>query len=188
MKPFAVSTFLAALLTACATPAPPIKEISAPFDLAQAKRLLREGPNTIRGNALMRKRGGDVVTCAGRLVRLVPATKYAEQRMLVFYGSSERGRQELGPECDTSLMRCDSDLKVSTYRFNPDPPEYSANVREQRCDAQGDFVFERVADGDFFVVTQITWETSASRSYQGGNLMQRVSVAGGKSVSIVLAQ
>lgn len=187
MKPFAVS-ILAALLAACATPAPPVKEIPAAFDLAQAQRLLREGPNTIKGNALMRKRGGDVVTCAGRLVRLVPATKYAEQRMLAFYGSSESGQQGLGRECDKSLMRCDSDLKVATYRFNPDPPEYSANVKGQRCDAQGDFVFERVADGDFFVVTQITWETSTSSSYQGGNLMQRVSVSGGKSVSIVLAQ
>ena len=108
--------------------------------------------------------------------------------MLAFYGSSESGLQELGRECDRSLMRCDSDLKVSAYRFNPDPPEYSADVKVQKCDAQGDFVFERVADGDFFVVTQITWETGTSSSYQGGNLMQRVSVSGGKSVSIVLAQ
>jgi hypothetical protein len=166
LKVFAVS-ILAVLLTACATPPLPVKEISAPFDQAQAQRLLKDGPNTIKGNALIRKRGGDVVTCAGRSVRLVPATKYAEQRMLAFYGSSRY--QGL-------------DVK---YRFNPDPPEYSTNAKEQKCDSQGDFVFERVADGDYFVVTQITWETTMSN--QGGNLMQRVSVSGGRTVSIVMA-
>jgi hypothetical protein len=162
---------LATMLIGCAAPTSPfapVFEISASFDAAHARRLLQEGSNSVKGNAFMRQRGGGVVTCAGQAVRLVPATQYARQRFFALYGSNESGSQ-----------------RGQRYRFNPDPPEYYANTREQKCDSQGNFLFERVADGEFFVATQITWQVGYSA--EGGNLMQRVAVSGGKTVSIIMA-
>lgn len=117
----------------------------------------------------MKQRGGGVVTCAGNTVTLIPATDYAGARMLNIYGSTQGG--------------VNSNPKPP--RFSPDSPEYRSMVKTTRCDAQGNFNFDRVADGDFYVQTFVAWEV-AGRA-QGGNLMQRASVRGGQIVSVVLA-
>jgi hypothetical protein len=150
-------------LAGCATPSPPI---STPFDQEHATRLLAPGPNTVKGSALIRQRGGGVVTCAGSAVALVPATAYARQRMVAIYGNAERGALGSG-------WRGDS------------PTGYRENIRLTVCDAQGFFGFDQVADGEFFVTTSIRW--SVGNSAEGGNLMQRTLVMGGKTTSLVLA-
>lgn len=69
--------------------------------------------------------------------------------------------------------------------LEPDLPEYHELVLSTTCDGQGNFRFENVADGDFYVVTAITWETAYT--YEGGPLMKRVSLQGGETVRVVLA-
>ncbi|MBB1074260.1 hypothetical protein HUU62_07505 [Rhodoferax sp. 4810] len=157
-------------MSGCAVPvqSPPVFHLSAHYDEAQALRLLQDGTNTIKGSAFMRQRGGGVVTCAGQIVNLVPATEYARQRVLMGYGSSESGFNN-------------SRRGV----FEPDIPAYKTNVRTTKCDAQGSFIFDRVADGEFFVVTTITW--SVGYSQQGGNLMHRVTVKNNQFTTIVLS-
>jgi hypothetical protein len=147
-------------------PARPIFPISAQFDFAEAKRLMSDGRNTIRGNAFLRQRGGGVVTCAGSPVFLVPATAYARERIERIYG--ER-----------------TITTLSNPIFEPDPSEYRATTKNTKCDAQGNFVFERVADGEFFVTTQVLWEIA--HTVQGGAVMQRVIVKDGQVVNIVIA-
>lgn len=160
----------AALLAGCVTPATvPSYDIQASFDAAAAKAQLAEGPNTIKGSALIRQQGGGVVTCAGQQVYLIPATAYATERIRALYGNTERG----------------INAARRNYRFNPDPPEYLSLVRTTRCDAQGSFTFERVADGPFYVSTQVSW--TVANSLQGGNLMHFVSVKGGQTGSVVLS-
>ena len=159
------------VLAGCATPqgSPlPTLEITAPFDAAAAKLLLADGTNIVKGNAFMRQQGGGVVTCAGQTVHLIPATPYASQRAMALYNSTERGMNSR-----------------RKFRFIPDPPEYYTTVRTSRCDSQGNFVFERVADGDFYVNTRVAWQVASTQ--QGGQLMHRVSVRGGQTVSLVIA-
>lgn len=154
----------------CATHAArPVVPLSASFDTSQAAMMLQDGTNTIRGNAFLRQRGGGVVTCAGSEVTLIPATNYAKQRIAAIYQGS-------------------SVISVGQMRarptFDPDPSEYHSNTKKARCDAQGNFVFERVADGDFFVTTIVHWQVGYAN--QGGGIIDRLQVRGGETKSVVL--
>ena len=161
-----------AALVGCAAPqAPtlPTFEVSVALDQEEASRLVKEGANTVRGNAFMRQQGGGVVTCASQTVHLVLATAYAKQRMLALYGNTERG---------VTAARM-------SYKFIPDPPEYYALVRTTKCDSKGNFVFGRVSDGEFFIAVLVTWRVGDSP--QGGQLMHRVSVRNRQTLSVVMA-
>jgi hypothetical protein len=144
------------------------KTISAAWDPSHASQLMQPGNNTLKGNAFMRQVGGGVVTCAGQTVSLVPATPYASERFAFLYPEKEGG---LGNNVNA--------------KFSPDYPEYQAMRYTTKCDAQGNFAFESVADGEFFAQVSISWK--AGVALQGGNLMQRVRLAGGKTQSIVVA-
>lgn len=164
MKPTLIP--LAMLVLAGCAIAPPEPQIAVAFDQEHASRLLAPGPNSVKGSALIRQRGGGVVTCAGRPVALVPATAYARERMVALYGNAERGASSSGWQ-------------------GASPAGYKESVRLTVCDAQGFFGFDQVADGEFFVTTSITW--SVGNSVQGGNLMQRTVVMGGRMANLVLA-
>jgi hypothetical protein len=144
--------------------------MTAVFDPAAAEQMSAPGGNTVSGSGFMKQRGGGVVTCAGSAVALTPATDYASERMEVIYGSMSGG---------VSLP------KTAGINFVPTPLAYMKSARETRCDAQGNFSFDKVADGTFFVTTTVAWRVGYST--QGGHLMQRVTVQGGQAKSIVLA-
>lgn len=160
------------VLSGCATVAPapepdlrPLVVIDVPFDVEQAERSLLPGSNTIRGNAFMRQQGGGVVTCAGSEVVLVPATAYATARVRAVFGTSSVAQRPT--------------------RFTPDYAVYEKLTRRTRCDAQGNFVFDGVADGDFYAITMVSWVVAGRQ--QGGALLQRVAVEGGRVASLVIA-
>lgn len=161
----------AAVLTGCAAPVQqrPAINISVPFDSAQASRLLQDGANTIKGNAFLRQRGGGVVTCAGSQVYLVPGTDYAKQRFAALYsgdGNTGINRRRIDPI------------------FVPDSAEYKASVKTTKCDAQGNFVFDRVADGTFYLTTVVNWQVGGVN--QGGHLMHRAQVKGVETLNLVM--
>lgn len=173
MKALGTATICAALVGCAGSPLgppAPAVNISGAFDEALARRLVGDGVNTIKGNAFMRQRGGGVVTCAGSDVFLIPATAYAKERMAYLYDTS-------GESGDNSHRR--------DFRFNPDPPGYTSIVRKTRCDSQGNFVFDRVADGEFFVQTRVLWMVG---SLQGGNLMHRVTVRNNQVASVIMSR
>jgi len=157
-------------LTGCTATVPmiPTHTMTTSFDAEATRAQLLDGPNTIKGNSFMRQKGGGIVTCAGQSVYLVPATPYATERVRVLYGNIERG---FNPG--------------RRQQFTPDPPEYRQLVKTARCDAQGNFTFERVADGDFYINTSVVWQVAQTQ--QGGQLMQSVKVMGGQSISLVIA-
>ena len=162
---------LAATLAACAVPQQqrPSVAISAPFDAAHAARLLQTGVNTIKGNAFLRQRGGGVVTCAGSTVYLVPGTEYAKQRMAALYagdGVSGLNRGQNNPI------------------FIPESTAYQQANKTTKCDAQGNFMFDRVADGVFYITTTVNWQVGGRN--QGGNLMHRVQLEGVETANLIM--
>lgn len=157
-----VMTLSAAVLVGCVAPPAPLR-VDVPFNEAEARALLLPGSNTIKGSALLRQRGGGVVTCAGSTVTLVPATNYAKRRMWVLYEDREISR---GGNIENT------------------PLSFYGATRQTLCNAQGFFSFENVADGEFFVTTRVTW--MAGNSPQGGGLYRRVSVQGGQTTEVVL--
>lgn len=158
---------LTVIFTGCAS-GPHKIELSKTFDANQAREMIKPGVNIVQGSALIRQNGGGVVTCAGLTILLVPATQYASERMTHIYGNPNRGynpaTRQLG--------------------FNPDEPDYVQLTQKTLCDAQGKFAFNKVADGDFFVVGNIVWNVGGP---QGGSLMQKVSVANASVSEIVLS-
>jgi hypothetical protein len=143
-------------------------QLTSSFDEMAARNLLEQGTNTVEGSGLIRQQGGGIVTCAGNEVWLVPVTEYSTERMNVIYGSDQQGYSESGAP-----------------KFEPTPASFMELTRTTVGDAQGNFEFDEVADGDFYVVTSITWAVGYSR--QGGTLMRRVSVADGGSKKVILS-
>jgi hypothetical protein len=142
--------------------------ISSQFDRESARLLMEKGPNSIKGSALIRQNGGGVVTCAGGEVDLVPGTAYAEERVSAVYGNNQRGYTPA----------------FMAPKLPAEASDYSLLMLRTRCDAQGSFKFENVANGLFYVVTMITWHVG--NSSQGGYLMERVRVDNGQVVELVL--
>ena len=61
------------------------------FNQAEAEYIFQEGPHMISGQSFMRTNGGDVRTCAGMEVSLVPQTAYSTERMRLIYGNDFSG-------------------------------------------------------------------------------------------------
>lgn len=152
-------------------PTVPTVTIVAPFNEAEASKLLLAGTNSIKGNAFMRQRGGGVVTCAGATVRLIPATGYAKERVqALYYGGATGSYIHRG-------------LQIN---FAPDVANYQNLLRTTKCDSTGNFQFEKVADGEFFITVTVNWDIA--NSSQGGSLMNRLTVKGGESTSLVMSE
>lgn len=162
-------------LVACATtpPPPPV-----PFDgsgLAWAKE---KGNNSISGDAVLRTRGGDVRTCAGLDVKLVPVSDYTRAMAARHYGGTDTGYFD------------------RSYIFASPPawaPEMSSYIQQKRCNAQGQFSFTALPDGSYFVIATVVWEAPTGGRYsymatQGGDLLQKVEVSNGASESVTLSR
>jgi hypothetical protein len=160
---------LCAILGGCV--APQKISISSPFDPVLTKKLLADGINTIQGSALIRQRGGGVVTCAGQEVTLTPATAYSSERVKALFGSS------LGGYAPAFGGR--------RVEFESTAPEYWSSSRSTICDAQGNFRFDKMADGSFYVNTQITWNVSPYAT-EGGSITRLITLSGGETKNIVL--
>lgn len=131
--------------------------------------MLEAGTNTIKGSCRIQQKGSGIVTCAGQQVHLLPATNHATERMLYLYGSKDRG-----------FLSKEEKPPIFAY----EPPEFKKLSIATTCDAKGYFKFEKVADGNFFVITEILWQVGGFP--QGGSLMKRVEVSGGQTKEIVL--
>ncbi len=146
--------------------------VGEPFVASIAAEAMRPGKAIVTGSALVRQRGGTVVSCAGGEVRLIPATAYAAERIAAFYGPGDRAAAQL--------------VRQGDIRVDPDPPDYHTHTRITRCDAQGNFEFASIAGGTYFVVTVIAWQVQP-HSTEGAALMHRVTVAEGQRARIILA-
>lgn len=165
----------AAAVASCATlPAsPPIPLVSS-YD--PSEQVIRTGNNSISGNAVLRTVGGEVRTCAGYPVTLVPVTAYATERFTAIYGNAQSGYVPLS----------------QGKTFSPANPHYENEAgRTETCDSQGNFAFSGIADGSYYIVTMVVWGVPQSAYYteqQGGPLFQRVDVSGGETKRIVLTK
>lgn len=165
--------FISIQLTGCNTLGPTKIFIKSDFNSDKAKKLLEPGDNAITGSALIRQRGGGVVSCAGNRVVLVPATKYAHERMASIYGNDNKGYSTHG-------------FVGKQIEFSNSNPEYLSLIKVTQCDAQGYFKFNNLSDGAFFVTTSIVWQVN-NYFKEGGSLMHRVELFDGTTKNIVLA-
>lgn len=155
-------------LTGCAV-APVAVSTGPAFDQAAAELLLRPGNNEISGSAFLRQQGGGVVTCAGQDVSLIPVTAYARRVFVALYGTSTEQARHRG----------------RLVRIEPSSDEFGKLVKTTQCDAQGNFSFDGVTDGEFFLETTVTWIVAGSTN--GGPIFRPVRVSGGERIRVVIS-
>lgn len=142
------------------------------YDPAETAHIHESGPNEVRGQAFLTQRGGDVVTCASQPVLLIPASTYAKERVRNIYGTI--------------------DEPARAIRLVDDPDaRYLKDQRITVCDAQGNFVFSSLPDGEYFVATRVTWEAPSAYysglTTQGGPVMAPVQLSGGETKRIIIS-
>ncbi len=143
--------------------------ISQDFDPTQTAWSEIDGKEQLIGSALLRTRGGDVRTCAGNDVHLIPRSAYSEARMAIIYGNTFRGYVGV---LETKRTPATTD------------PRFVKTVRSSKCDAQGNFEFNKIPSGSYYVMTSIFWQ--AGSSSQGGMLMSEVSVKASEKNRLIL--
>ena len=148
--------------------APQKDPLSTPIAPAQVDWSRQSGANTVSGSAIV-KAGGETHTCAGQSAILIPDTPYAQARMTAIFGNATRGRRAaaLGP-----------------VKFEHDDPLYVSTLRIARCDAGGSFSFPRVPDGVWYATSTVKWQDGSQ--VEGGSMMRRVDVRGGRLVKVTL--
>jgi hypothetical protein len=161
---------LAALvLNGCASPI----TLKAHFEPRDVAWFYARGTNTLEGSAIARAYNGSAKTCAALPVTLFPVSPYAKERMLALYGSVEEG-------FNPALMG-------RPANFENDDPAYLKTAKTTRCDARGRFAFSELPDGDYFLVSEVTWHDRRAGLPQGGYLMRRLQVSTGETKEVLLA-
>lgn len=174
MKPLAPILGLALALAGCAQfeqafAPPPPSALSTPIQAAEIDWSKKSGANTVSGIATM-KAGGTTHTCGGQAANLIPDSAYARARMTAIFGNDSRGTRA---------------ASLAPVKFDRDDPLYVSTLRRTTCDASGSFSFPRVPDGVWYVTTAVKWDGPGDRA-EGGSMMKRVDVRGGKLVKVTL--
>ncbi|MGJ3263912.1 MAG: carboxypeptidase regulatory-like domain-containing protein [Salinarimonas sp.] len=150
------------LLTACVT-----AELRTQFDAGAAAYIFEEGDATVRGQAFLRRRNGEVVRAAGEVVNLIPAKEYAIERFHVLY----RGEK----------------FAQFAPRIEDTPQAYLDAVRQTTSDADGNFAFENIAPGRYIIQTQLYWDVPNSILPSGGSFYEETAVGQGQTVQLILS-
>ena len=102
------------------------------------------GTATLSGEAFLRTRGGDVKTCAGRPIAILPDTAYTKELMA-------KG--------------------ISSHFGQPTNFDSRAKglFRTSQCNAAGKFIFRSLPAGHWIVVANVTWETGNATT--GGDII-----------------
>lgn len=128
------------LLAASCTSAPPV-QILTPFHDDDFSTWNKSGPYTVTGQAFFKLPSGQVITCAGESVSLIPAVGYNTELEQIL--SSGKG-----------------------YPANYDRHEHKYDHKAM-CDGAGKFSFEAIPALNWIAVTRVTWSEPSSIPYMG---------------------
>ena len=154
-------------LTACVT----VAKIDTEFDEAmqqQAAKQLEPGDATIKGEAFLRPGTWRSLKAAGEIITLVPATPYADERMRKIFGAGKFAPANGGTSA-------------------PPNEAYWALVRTTKGDHEGKFVFDNIKPGRYYLICLITWRYAGEFVWQGGTVMDVVTVKPGETVKAILS-
>jgi hypothetical protein len=135
--------------------------MSSTFDASEAEYIFTVGRGAILGKAFVKSADGKVHNAAGALVILVPATRYAQERIATIY----RGRSSADKPVDTPNL----------------DRRYTYFTRRTNASKNGSFKFVDIADGDYFVTLTVEWRGKAR------SLVKRVKVTNSAKVNVVLS-
>lgn len=141
------------------------------FKAEEAQHIKTSGNNTIKGEAFLKTQGGDVKTCAGNKVTLMPITAYATERITYLCGKVN----------DAGYIGAYASTKVA---FASTDQGFLDHMKTTFCDSTGRFIFENIANGDYYIETTVTWLGGYPSTTQGGSLVQKVNVSNGQALHV----
>lgn len=159
-------------LAGCASLAPVPLQITSTYDANETAWARQIGAGSIEGSAVLRTNGGDVRHCGGLKANLIPASVYANERLLAMYKNLDRGYVDTWWGYSNTMPEADS--------------RYRSDIREVPCDPQGKFKFSNLAPGTYYVTVPVTWTVGSSP--QGGILMQKVELSADETLTVTLTQ
>jgi hypothetical protein len=159
-------------VAACA-PRPEMVHFDAPWKADEVAWSTNEGGNTVSGFAVLRTVSGEARTCAGLSVELIPESRYSELRLYAIWGYMEKNYKSAN-----ELMR---------RRLDNADPGYLATIRRTRCDGQGNFSFDKIPDGSWYVVAAVVWKADPrSPLLEGGSFIQHIKLQGNRGAKVTM--
>jgi len=134
-------------------------ENAVAFDPSEAAFIRKDGRAAIEGHAFVTNSNGAVVNAAGQSVRLIPATAYARQRIAAIYGAAKFRQMALAPRLEAD-------------------PDFLVYTRETKAESNGRFSFDKVAPGEYFVATQMSWKKPNNIFSEGALMYETVKITG----------
>lgn len=119
----------------------------------------------------------DVILCSGEQVELIAVTDYSEERMEGIYGDDSEGWWH----------RDSPTTMIGGFNFNPDPESFHELKRTTECGSNGEFHFENIEDGEYFVQGKVTEFFDPKTPAPGTYLMERIDVSGGETEFVILS-
>jgi hypothetical protein len=155
---------LTAALAGCVAPAP--YRMTTQFNDDDFQPWASSGPATLQGQAFLKTVGGDVKTCAGEAVMLIPGTQFDREMI----------QAERAGHSDAANV----------------PPSWGKYAKHVTCDAQGNFVFDDLVAREWIVETIVQWGIPTGSvlfpvDKQGGVLNQTVSLRPGLNRTVLSA-
>ena len=161
MRQFALVVGASVALAACQSVGEePAARQTVAFSAKAAAFITKKGAVSIKGHAFLRKKDGGTIDAAGEIVRLIPATPYAEERFRRLYQGKKFTAGSPSPQQD------------------PADPGYVKLLRETKAEANGTFTFDNVGAGRYFIATQLQYQHSSKYFLDGGAFYDEVTVTG----------
>ncbi|HTU64860.1 MAG TPA: nuclear transport factor 2 family protein [Steroidobacteraceae bacterium] len=146
-------------------------QLTNAFVLDDVKWVRDAGDSTVTGRTSLRLRDGSLKSCAGFPVELLPVAGYSSERIFRTYASNQSGQ----------IL-----VEDQPPKFTPDAPDYHEYLLKGACDARGEFRFEKVPAGEYYVMTFIIWDVPGSdpSAKTGGAVMKRIRVAPHSNIAV----
>lgn len=157
------SLVLIVVVSGCASMRAPVV-LMASFDPQAAAFINATGKAKVSGQAFVRRNNGDMLRATGTDVFLIPRTAYADERIAAIYGDRKQQRPGVNlPEGE---------------------PLYEQYMRRTVASSSGSFSFDRVADGEYYVIAMI--HVPSEVAFLQFSILERATVQGGRSVRLVM--
>ena len=166
IRRFFISLTCLTALAGCVTQQvkPTVERI--PFPESEYTQLKKEGTSTIKGQAFLKTRGGDVKVAAGEEIQLNPVTSYSNQ----WY-------------------------EENYFKQNPlsqGDPRQQVYIRKKIADGSGRFEFKNIPAGEYYVTAKVTWEAptgyQGALQTQGGFISKKIKVTDREEIEVILTR
>ena len=164
------------MLASCASsPAgAPAVPVSAPaafpaFSAAEVAWSTAAGSATVLGVA--RVGANTMHTCASAEAQLVPESSFATAMMHTVFGNATRGYVTIAS---------------SPPYPHTIPPDFPRSIRRVACTPSGEYRFEAVPAGTWYLFANVVWREGNDEVPRGGSLMRRIEVHERTELRVVL--